>query len=561
MPVILNEYNNKYGCTLVDEKTDYGLHKKTLSESLNDSGLSTNAINFSEGATLDSLAKKIDTGFTQQTLDAFNEISKQNLKNYEGSKTKYQGAFSKLDSNEENNNRAQELRNYDKYKTFSSRESLLGEKGAALLDIQDWSYKDFINERVDWQKGTSTLLNDPVWYYFKIFFKFNTNYGLLGGVIGDGKVTTDTGIEDAGYYTENTALRYLSMNQKTGNHDCLRLYDKKVMLFKFIRTLSYISSHAPWFFSSIHDANNAMTTDFDNLTKPKSITIECLEEAVDMKLMTMMDLYKNAIYDDNYQVEVVPENLRKFDMDIVVFQAPIRYLHTSSIDLKSRTTKYKSLNGSDFSTRMSFKLFTFKNCEFDYASLNGMLPSTFTNDKPFSSKPSIKINYERCYQHTSNEFAGLFFGSSGILDHHDYRSSGTSQSQQKSWFSSIKNSIKSKDPSLEGENELEEVIATGKKYNKATEPDNTRREQLKYLHEHPYYSNNNSTVYKALVDASEANLSSAMRMIDGSTAFGNLYGESEHLGRTIKNTFKETVGAAGKTYEKMGKSFIDRWKF
>ena len=407
----------------------------------------------------------------------------------------------------------------------STRESIL-EKGRTLVDVPQWGYKDFINERIEWLKGTKSMLGEPAWLYFKIFFKFDTNHGLLGGVFNN--PSGENNAASVGTQSTNTAMRYLqrvsktsryvSSDAKSNNYGEL----KRKYLYEFIRTLAFISCDAPWFFTAVHDVNNAMTSDFNDLTKEKSITIDCLEDAIDMRLLTMMDLYRHACYDDVYQKEVVPENLRKFDMDIVVFQTPIRYLHTSSIDLKSRRTDYKSFYGDDFGTRMSFKIFEFKNCEFDFASLPSMLPSTFSADKPFSSKPTIKINYDRAFQHTSNEFAGLLFGSGGAPD---------------TTISSL----------IENKKDAKQV--------------ETRKEQLKYLHSHPTYYNSASNVYKALVDASESKISSAMRMIDSSAAFGNIYGTGKSLGSTIASDVKGVVKTTVNAYKNTAKSFLNRWKF
>lgn len=453
----------------------------------------------------------------------------------------------------------------------STRESIL-EKGRTLIDIPDWGYKDFINERIDWLKGTKSMLGEPAWFYFKIFFKFDSNHGLLGGVFNNPNY--DNNVNDVGTDSTNTAIKYLQRiaNTKRYNGDTSNMINmnygrnKVKYLYNFIRTLAFISCDAPWFFSAVHDVNNALASDFNDLTKEKSITIDCLEDAIDMRLLTMMDLYRHACFDDVMQKEIVPENLRKFDMDIIVFQSPIRYLHTSAIDLRSRKTSYKTLNADDFGTRMSFKLFSFKNCEFDFTSLPSMLPSTFTNDKPFTSKPTIKINYDRVYQHTSNEFAGLLFGSGGTTDYYiNNLSNNTVKIKSNNPVSNAASKLLPKTSTPKGDlydaGQIREVNVIGSKQQSASGETGRRKSQLKYLHEHPTYYNLNSNVYKALVDASETKISSAMRMIDSSAAFGNLYGTGKSLGDTIASDVKGVLKTAGNAYKNMGKSFVNKWKF
>lgn len=444
---------------------------------------------------------------------------------------------------------------------LSARESSL-DYMRANLDVPNWGYKDFINERIAWQKGTTSLYNEPAWFYFKIFFKFDTSFGLLGGVF-DPSTDGPCDMRKIGAGTTNTAMKYL-LRLLADEQYKYYVAGRLDSLYKFICTLSYISSNAPWFFNAIHDVNNALTTDFNDITKKKSIVIDCLQESIDMKLMTMMDYYKFACFDDVYQREIIPENLRKFDMDIVVFQAPLRYLHTSSQSMEGKKSNYKNMYSFDnsFKDLMSYKLFTFKNCEFDYESLNSMLPSEFNNGEGFNSKPTIKINYDKVYQHNSNEFALTFVGDVGMLLNgssveKDFEKSLTDEKviYAENTISNANSPLGSKDNSVQ----LEEVVITGSA--KGTGNDTTRVDQLKYMHDHPNYYNINSNMYKALVEATEAQVTNYMRLVDGSTALGNIYGDYKSLSHAIKNTAKNLGQSVYSQVKKTGQSFVDRWKF
>ncbi len=393
------------------------------------------------------------------------------------------------------------------------------------IDVPAWGYKDFINERVNFQKGLDSMMSEPSWLYFKIFFKFNTNYGLLGGILqSNGKR----------YGAENTAIQYLfrngAFNQDSniegGYHANENMMSRAIALTKFVKTLSFISANAPWFFSSIKDVNSALTMNLENLTATRSLEIECMEEAVDMRLMTLMDYYKLAAYDNINQKEVLPENLRKFDMDVVVFQSPIRYLHTSSRDLKGRSTVYKNLNSSNMTDRMSFKLFSFEGCEIDYQSLNNMLPQSFTSDKPFNSKPNFKINYTRAYQHNQNEFAQVLFGDSGFL-----------------W-----NTV---NEYLGGESGKKALVGNKNQ----TDTQSLRTTMLKYANDNKYYGNPASQTYKTLVDASESTISAAMILIDGKAGLGNLYGDSKWYSG-LKSVVDTTKEAYKNQWKNMTKNFL-----
>lgn len=378
-----------------------------------------------------------------------------------------------------------------------------------LLDIPAWGYKDFINERVSFQKGLDSIATQPAWLYFKLFFKFDSSYGLLGGIMKSS--------DGSKFAANNTAIQYLTRNWSKINDN---MGARRKSLVKFVRSLSYISSYAPWFFKSVKDVNNALNMNLDNLTAEKSIEIECSEEATDLRLLTLMDFYKYAAYDAINQKEILPENLRKFDLDVVVFQSPIRYLQTSTRDLKGRKTVYKNLNSANMTDRMSFKLFSFQGCEIDYSTLNTMLPQTFSNQAPFQSSPTFKIKYDRVYQHNQNEFAKVLFGDSGFL-----------------WS--------------QNEATSPETINA-----ESDDHENKRHKMMQYAIDNKYYYNPASQTYKTLVDASESTISAAMMLIDGSAGLGNLYGEAASVGSTFKSIGKNAKKAYKDLWKNGVKNFL-----
>ena len=378
-----------------------------------------------------------------------------------------------------------------------------------LLDVPAWGYKDFINERVSFQKGLDSIATQPAWLYFKLFFKFDSSYGLLGGIMKSS--------DGSKFAANNTAIQYLTRNYGKSSDN---MGARRKSLVKFVRSLSYISSYAPWFFKSVKDVNNALNMNLNNLTAEKSIEIECSEEATDLRLLTLMDFYKYAAYDAINQKEILPENLRKFDLDIVVFQSPIRYLQTSTRDLKGRTTVYKNLNSSNMTDRMSFKLFSFQGCEIDYSTLNTMLPQTFSNQAPFQSSPTFKIKYDRVYQHNQNEFAKVLFGDSGFL-----------------WS--------------QNEATAPETINA-----ESDDHENKRHKMMQYAIDNKYYYNPASQTYKTLVDASESTISAAMMLIDGSAGLGNLYGKAASVGSTFKSIGKNAKKAYKDLWKNGVKNFL-----
>ena len=298
------------------------------------------------------------------------------------------------------------------------------------LKLPDWSYADFINERAIWQKGLSSIFDEPAWFYFKIFFDFNTNHGLFGGLLNSDYLTSAT----------NSAAKYLYTVRKF--HKQEKPKDRINSLYKFASILSYINTNAPWYFKSIKNLNNAAQPVIDEYSKERFIEIETMPDAIDMRLSTLMSLYSYACYDTMLGKEVIPANLRQFNMTVIVFQTPLRYLHTSYVTNEKmefaginltglanmfgaknnnfNKVYYKSINPSagntgNFENTMSMHAFTFYGCEFSIESLGNMFPSEMTNETPFQlGSNTIKITYKTCVQHTMNEFYGMMYGSDGF---------------------------------------------------------------------------------------------------------------------------------------------------
>ena len=302
------------------------------------------------------------------------------------------------------------------------------------LKLPDWNYANFINERAIWQKGLSSVFDEPGWFYFKIFFDFNTNHGLFGGILNSEIFTQAT----------NSAAKYLYTNVR--NHKQIKIKDRINALYKFTSILSYITDNAPWYFKEVKNLNNAAIPVVDDFSQERSIEIEVTQDAIDMRLSTLMSLYNYACYDNFLNKEVIPANLRKFNMSIIVFQTPLRYLHTSftsnkklefmGIDAgavvdevgslfgkkkkKKPGSAYKSMlvgNGDseNFGDLMSMKIYTFLGCEFDSSSFTNILPGQMSNENPFQlGNGSIKITFTKCVEHTMNEFYGIMFGADGF---------------------------------------------------------------------------------------------------------------------------------------------------
>lgn len=362
-----------------------------------------------------------------------------------------------------------------------------------VFQTMDWGYADFINERALWQKSLQNPLGERGWFYFKIFFNFDTQYGLLGGLLNNEDPRTAT----------NTAFKYLDTCTSLGTY--YKCPDRMIALQKFASILSYISTYAPWFFKSVKNLNQANVPLVDDFTKEKSIEIECNPDAIDMRLTTLLDLYKFACYDEMDLKEIVPDNLRKFDMTVMLFQAPLKYFHTAFTSKSGRNYEYKTANlnrSIGFGNTMSFKMFTFINCEIDRECLGNMIPGSVSNEQPFNmGGGSIKINYDRVYTHNMNEFMHLMIGGDGL--YYDGSLSGMKWGLYNNTQDSL---IKSQQEQAEAQRKRINDIA------ESMEKDSMIYEEVSKDPKH----------FKHIVDMSESLCSNNMRNL-GFNALGNFY--------------------------------------
>lgn len=276
-----------------------------------------------------------------------------------------------------------------------------------------WTYADWINERSMWQRGMTSIAGEPGWFYFKVFFDFNTQQGLFGGLLNDRDINMAV----------NSAGKFLRSGRKYYGFE--NLEQRLVALKKFASMLSYIETNAPWFFKSIKGLDKIQSP-ISDFSKDKFIEIGCSTESVDLRLTTLLDLYRFAAFDDILNKEIIPDNLRKFDMSIVVFNTPIKKFHTAFKSQSLGRFDYKSIfnaHKKNYANIMSYKMYTFKNCEIDLETYNTSQPSDLNNETAFQYNASIKIKYDKIFTHTSNEFIGMLFGVDGIY-YNQYHNTG-----------------------------------------------------------------------------------------------------------------------------------------
>ena len=272
------------------------------------------------------------------------------------------------------------------------------------LFLPQWGYSDFMTERLNWQKGLCDIGGEPGWFYFRVFFHFNTAYGLFGGLLksGDAQITNKT-----------CAKSFFELWKD--HYPALDMYNREKSLNTFCNMLNNISNNTPWFFHSITGMDKASVTSLNEPFKDNTLEIKCLEESIDMRLSTLFEYYKYACFDYVNLKEILPENLRKFDMSVVVFGVPIRYLDTHS-KINGKEYQSRTMRGENGGNKMTMAMYTFKECEFDTENMSEPIGSDISNANAFQNNNiSIKIKYKKVFNYKQNGFAGTAISPLGMI--------------------------------------------------------------------------------------------------------------------------------------------------
>jgi len=267
-----------------------------------------------------------------------------------------------------------------------------------------YSYSDFIRNRKNFKiVNDADIFDTPAALFYKIIFYFNDEQGFLGV----DRINDETVALDSNY--KNTALNFLRLNNEL---------DRAFLLKKFLYLLSSINTETPWYFQEISGLDNAIERKIfsDKEVKiedtPRQLTIKCLNDAVDNRIGTLLDLYRAICYSYDKRKEIIPANLRKFNMGILLFNAPLRGITGKSagkninINIANKNNIYKVKSESeeyDSIDITSAKLYEFKNCEIDYNSSKSAFSSLNTTDGPMSPEYTITINYNDCYESRFND--------------------------------------------------------------------------------------------------------------------------------------------------------------
>lgn len=278
-----------------------------------------------------------------------------------------------------------------------------------------YTYRDLIDTRNKFVQVDKTGVNRfdiPGAVYFKILFYFSDENGLLGIENIDNPDAETISSLKAPFKSpdaddtqtlssrtfKNTAYNYLLLNDELERAEYLR---------QFILLLSDINANSPWYFSELGGIDSALERkifsdgEMKIEDKPAQITIKCLPDAYDNRIATLLELYRAACFSYQNYKEIVPANLRQFNMGILLFNAPVRGNGGKSGDKNSKIMIPNSAGENYYIP--STKLIEFQNCEFDYNSSKSGY-GELKSEEPVQQVFTIGINYDVCYERRYNEF-------------------------------------------------------------------------------------------------------------------------------------------------------------
>ena len=266
------------------------------------------------------------------------------------------------------------------------------------------SYSTFLQDMYNFKKsgtkhgGEFNYTDTPSHSYFKLLFYFNNREA---GETDGGLLAPTWQVASKDYYMYNSAWSYLMQNGE---------YERAEKLEQFITLLSTINSESPWYFSEVSGVDEALnrtmvtSNEFKLEDSRKKISIKCLPDSVDQRIGMLLSLYRDVTWSWIMKREVIPANLRKFDMALYIWESPVYSLTTDS-NLNEGSSEFSS----------SYRMIEFHNCEIDYNSVKSGLGS-LTNKEGTQHEYTIDIMFDDCYEHNYNAFMMRTIGDMIIHD-------------------------------------------------------------------------------------------------------------------------------------------------
>lgn len=169
----------------------------------------------------------------------------------------------------------------------------------------------------------------------------------------------------------------------------------------FHQLLRKFSIDEPWWFTGISGLEKLMDVKLSGGRLPAgtSFTVSA-RESLDLKFLSFMESYRSLVSDKVYMREILPRNLKKFDMSVYILDQRI---------LLKKGQNGKSLEYDD--DQQGVMILKLADCEFNFNSYSSML-STLSNEDPKTVTHSFEIKVDRVFE-SYNLPTGLIYGYGG----------------------------------------------------------------------------------------------------------------------------------------------------
>lgn len=159
-------------------------------------------------------------------------------------------------------------------------------------------------------------LQDPTYLTFKLDFFPDGGFSMPDDSYSSGGLLRPFNPDQPGgvnaYQLYDSAAEYLAR---------IGAPTRQAYLEKFAFLLRQLQNDAPWYFQTVSGLGELYKLDpaINFRGNGKVLTIECLE-SVDLRMSLLADLYRNVAFDFQWMREVLPINLRTFNMDVHVLE-------------------------------------------------------------------------------------------------------------------------------------------------------------------------------------------------------------------------------------------------
>lgn len=245
--------------------------------------------------------------------------------------------------------------------------------------------------------GGITSIDDPTYLGFTLLFESDSPL-FNGATTGQTEVSANPNTEspEDSAAAQTTAASGPSGESAVGYLEKIGETQRAKYLRAFVQGIQKINRERPYYFQTIDGIKDAWEKSINfsedpyvGSTDDEGITIGCLE-AVDLKITALFNLYKLAVYDSKYRRTIVPKNLLKFDVKVIVheirkFKTAVNYLNSLTNNPSEGTANF--VNGN--TSAVTFK---FKKCMWK-ASESGNVFDTVSNSEAQVATTAIKFSY------------------------------------------------------------------------------------------------------------------------------------------------------------------------